>query len=959
MTLASVLLQPQRISRVSADSSVRLIDDVGRLVALLVEDAAHDGPVAQAVMDAALAMGPRLQRALETRFRTTAAGLRLRAQAVLASLDDLGRDIAAVGDDATRAIALATRLLEIAGGVVDSLTYPGLRARVQFVVDVVEKDLGLSAAFIEGQTRAFLNDAASRVTALADGGDPVVRRQRRACASTLRRLASFLEANVNFPGFDVEVLARALYDLLREAGVETVLREARCALEEFETAVAGARALGDALPIGGIAGGGSVGAAAVVDLPGRSFYAWYPSWLLSDEDLPLLGLSDLRNAGRLIATIRDSALEVPAWLREKLTPAQVQILAGAAAGTEPTEEQTLVVLAVLNTLIQGPLIYDSERFPTLSLPADLREDQLEAIGDHSVLLANRRFISHVFQSDLEDAHGWFRRALGRGVLGVLDWPRNQVSVSADRRFIMCDDMPLLMGENLTWHDAPIFSTSEDGQTFWIFEHVSPDICESFAHHLAWPTTLGKAVWHLVTTIRDQPGHRVGSAIAVALEFGEALNQLIFGRPVNGYEQLGRFGRWLSSGTIGPRAVAILGGSLQGRHTAATGGNIFLFWVTMIAGDIIRTVGPARMLDTVRDVVLGVLTLVNFGGPRDGPSTLPRNPARNHLKQGPINSLMNSLFGLWLVSYYKREDHSIEVLSAGGDRGSRALKLWLGGGIGMGIAAGVATTLVAQIMAWAEDWARFGLTVSLASLTMVLQFWFLEYVQKEGDTGDGTYNPRGPRDFKGYPNKDTSPYRLPFARGEALYCGQGNQGLWSHNDITNIGASQQCYAFDFGHDHRQPIHASRGGIVWAFNENNADNSTANWNAITILHDVNDAEHDDPFGTGPVTTYAVYGHGAQNGITAAFASRGLPPPVMESASPGAGTRVSQGDVIMLADDTGTSFHSHLHMHVVMDTSGGVVAPGAANGPGNVGIPFVFREVRGQGRPLNLTWYESENG
>ena len=33
-----------------------------------------------------------------------------------------------------------------------------------------------------------------------------------------------------------------------------------------------------------------------------------------------------------------------------------------------------------------------------------------------------------------------------------------------------------------------------------------------------------------------------------------------------------------------------------------------------------------------------------------------------------------------------------------------------------------------------------------------------------------------------------------------------------------------------------------------------------NTIIILHDVNDAEHDDPFGTGPVTTYARYLHGA---------------------------------------------------------------------------------------------------
>ena len=294
---------------------------------------------------------------------------------------------------------------------------------------------------------------------------------------------------------------------------------------------------------------------------------------------------------------------------------------------------------------------------------------------------------------------------------------------------------------------------------------------------------------------------------------------------------------------------------------------------MLAGDIIRWLGPNSLLGTVREVVLGVLTLVNFGGPRDGPSTLPPHPAQNHLKQGPINSLVNSLFGLWLLSYYKREDHSIHIFTdKDTDRRKRAFTLWFGGGIGMGVAAGVATTLVAQIMAWAEDWGRFGKTVGLAALTMVLQFWFLEYLQKEGDTDGGTYNPRGPSNFKGYANKDTSPYKLPYAKGEALYCGQANQGLWSHNDLSNTGSSQQCYAFDFGHDHRHPVHAARGGIVWSVVEGNDDNSEVNPNMIVIRHNVNDAEHDDPFGTGPVTTYARYLHGAKNGITDAFASRG---------------------------------------------------------------------------------------
>ena len=963
MTIASVLVQPQRITRVSADPNVRLIDDVTRMMSFLIEDAANEGPVAQALLDAVIATGPRLQLELEHRVRTVASTLRIRAQAFVTSLEALGDDIADVGDDPAKATVLAGRLLTMLSEGLETLTYPGLRERVQFVVDLLERDLGLSAAFIESQIVVFLNDAADRITALDDGGDAAVRRQRRACAATFRRLGRFLQTNFHFPGLDVDGLTRTLYTLLQDAGIQEVVRQARCALSEFETALAGARALGAALPD---IGARSVGAAALVELSGQPVYAWYPSWLLSDEDLLLIGLSDFKNAARLIVTIRDSAHQEIVCLREQFTPAQLERLAGVTVGTEPTEEQKLIVLAALNKIIQGPLIYDSERFPSLTLPDDLREEQLHAIENNDVLLANRRFVCHVFRDDLEDASGGFVRwlaGLGRTIVEIIfgeaPWPRNQVSVSADRRFIMCDDMPLLMGENLKWYDAPIFSTSEAGQTFWIFDQISPNVCEGFAHHLAWPATLGKAVWHLVRIVLDQPGHRVGSSIAASLEFAEALNQLIFGRPVNGYA-IGGWGKWLSSGVIGPRALAIFGGSFQGTHTAATRGNIFWFWVTMYLGDVIRTAGPASITNGGRSLVLGILTLVNFGGPRDGPSTLPDHPAQNHLKQGPINSLVNTLYGMWLLSYYKREDHSIFIWSAGGigDRRERAFALWLGGGIGMGIFAGVTTSLVAQIMAWAEDWARLGKTIGLASLVMVLQFWFLEYFLKEGDTDAGTYNPRGPSPFRGYPNRDTSPYRLPFPRGVALYCGQGNQGLWSHNDITNIGAPQQCYAFDFGHDHQEAVTASRGGIVWAFNENNPDDSEAAWNAITILHDVNDTEHDDPFGTGPVTTYAVYGHGAFNGITNAFASRGLGPPTQESVSPGLGTRVNQGDVIMQANDTGTSFHSHLHMHVLMDTSGTVVAPGAASGPGTVGIPFVFREVRGEGRTINLTWYESEN-
>src|SRR5215203_2834116 len=369
MTIGSVLVQPQRITRVSADADARLIDDVGRMIAFLVEDMANEGPLAQALLDAVEAVGPRLQQELETRLRIVVATLRIRAQTFMSSLESFGNEFADVDQNPARAIELAGRLLTLIGGGLETLTYPGLRERVQFVADLLERDLGLSAEFIEAQIAAFLDDIADRITALDDGGDEKVRRQRRVCAATFRRLGRFLQANFHFPGLDVDGLTRALYNLLQQAGITEVIRQARCALSEFETAVAGVGALGAALPD---IGARSVGAAAIVELSGQPLYAWYPSWLLADEDLPLLGLSSLKNGAPLIVKVRDDPSQAAVCLRELFTAPQLASLAGVAVGTEPTEVQKLTVLAVLNKAIQGPLIYDSERFSSVTLPADLR-----------------------------------------------------------------------------------------------------------------------------------------------------------------------------------------------------------------------------------------------------------------------------------------------------------------------------------------------------------------------------------------------------------------------------------------------------------------------------------------------------------------------------------------------------------------------------------------------------------
>ena len=215
-------------------------------------------------------------------------------------------------------------------------------------------------------------------------------------------------------------------------------------------------------------------------------------------------------------------------LRELFTAAQLATLAGVTSGTEPTEEQKLIVLAVLNKAIQGPLIYDSERFPLLTPPCRSiwRKQQHQAIQKDNVLLANRRFVCHVFQDDLEDfaidcgskflrGLAWFfGRLLPELVFAEPPWPRNQVSVSADRRFIMCDDKPLLMGENLNWNDAPIFSDHRSRADVLDLRALQAERLRGLRPS---PRVAGHArqgrVASRATPSWTSPGHRIGSSIA--------------------------------------------------------------------------------------------------------------------------------------------------------------------------------------------------------------------------------------------------------------------------------------------------------------------------------------------------------------------------------------------------------------------------------------------------------------
>jgi hypothetical protein len=303
------------------------------------------------------------------------------------------------------------------------------------------------------------------------------------------------------------------------------------------------------------------------------------------------------------------------------------------------------------------------------------------------------------------------------------------------------------------------------------------------------------------------------------------------------------------------------------------------------------------------------------------------------------------------------------------------------------------TFIAWAIARTHSPAQLGEKVGLGALFGTLTFIIEFYSQRDGSTDGGRYNPRidpadtpypdTRSDFAGYPDKAGSPYHLPYAADSAMYVGQANLGFFSH---ARWNSFPQIYAYDFAHDFGDEILAIRDGTVVDFFDwipdniqpNTAQQNTAydasklvmaaganwrnwltGWNFIVVRHDTRIDTQDRDQGGTPVSTYAVYGHGATAGIRDLWQSLYGKTPLQII-----GTRVRRGNPIMRAGSTGVSFHNHLHLHVVPGPDP-ATTPGTGplpiveeNDLGNYTLPFVFADAPGDGVLKNLRWYRSRN-
>ena len=974
MSLGNLLLQPQVLRREShGDPNLEIAQDLLRLLALLAEDAADEGPLAGVMPEAMSRIGTRIQAQAEPGIDGVFDALKAHFQPVFLYFEGLVEKAEALGNDPTAIVALIREIVDGLRALLEATGQAQIKAQLDFLQGLLEERMGITPDFVGAQIGLIFDDLAALWQALPSDISPKRRRRRRLAVEILRRLRRHLLDRFTLPRIDTARAAARIYKLLRSNALRETFAEIHCTLGRFDEAIGAVDDIRAALPL--TVGGESVGA-ALIQPRGSARYCWYASWVLSDVDLPLVGIGEIKDKKLLVNLFRThhgvalKAETVSRFFFSTLTDTQQQAVLDYDGTSDPDDELVRMLVAHLNYYMQVGPIYQEERFgPTATLlnipqepilvpftftllhdverirpqdhwPQELRDLQRDYVKDRELLLYNRRFLEWAYgDTVLSTLCGGFWRYVGRKTIGIA----RKAYISGNGRYLMVDDMPVYsppLGTDMKWEEAPLFidkgstRTPPPGMTWYGFKHVPALAMEMVTQFLFSLEQIARPMWHLADL---QPGHEIGTGIISGIDILYALNLLFFGKPMNGYESIGGFGDWLVSDWYGPRGLALFGGSFQGLHTKASAGNGWWFWVTVVLGDYIRLLGDNSMLKTIRDLPLSFMTLLNSRAANSGDRTLPSIPAANHRKQEGIVGPVNTLFVFLLMLLYKRENHSIEIWSAGdiGDRRAEAFALWLAGGPGFAVLGAITGSLIAQLTAWTLDWKQFGITVGESCALFVLGFWVFEYLFKEGDTSDGTYARTGT--YKGYPAQAGSPYRLPYASGEARYMGQGNNGLFSHNAITNMGGHDQQYAFDFGFDHQDVVRAMRGGTVVDFADGFEDENTDDPNYVVIRHDVQVADHDDPFGTGTITTYARYLHGAKDGVTSIL-----------GASP-IGMTVNQGDPIMQADDTGTSFHSHLHVYVLMD-----------DGSGNAGeesIPFVFADVdSSDGLPASRTWYRA---
>lgn len=497
-----------------------------------------------------------------------------------------------------------------------------------------------------------------------------------------------------------------------------------------------------------------------------------------------------------------------------------------------------------------------------------------------------------------------------------------------------EEISLTVSENGNWKQIPHFD--EDGagfgsQPYFTFDKISRDGMENTALYTAVAADFGEAVFHLLSI---EKGDFLSNILNVLPAGAKGIHKTVTKKPKY---------HWAADWFAG-RGMASAIGALQGQHTETAAWPGIVYYITKAISQYGEALVYTGLMSGARNAILSLLTLLNYKDSSNRPD--------NRLVVDGLADVVISLISKYGHMAVIPGDMYGHPFMGSGERVAKIWLVWgLLTGMGFGILGATAGVIFAELWSWEEEWSVLGWKILQAMETSFVMFWPNYFMAWEGKTDDGKLNPVG-ADFDGYPDHESSPYKLPWEADKSIYCPQGNQGFITHNAQSG---SCQLYAYDFAMDQGTEILAARGGVVDAYyDDTDNDDHDNSWNYIRIRHTTQDTTHDKDAGGTVVTTYAEYGHGRKDSVEAAFAARGI------TQANIVGSTVTQGQVIMQAGNTGNSAYNHLHMHVRPQNSSVSVNT-------NYTIPFVFRDAKHRdlwelisqdGRPKTFNYYVSEN-
>lgn len=921
MSIGATLLQPQPLNRFNGIGYRQSLgDEVFDLLQKIALNPEWLDTLSQQVADQ---LGPFItdfQAHVEARMDHTQAAMATLLQPLTSALNglvDQDREIETVGD----ALQLMLDVVDQLAGFVSELSLRQVRAVIDDLLDILFEALGFDQDYLVGLLRHFLEVVIEAVENAPATGSEAFAELRLQLAALARRLQRELLAEVPSLDFNSETIARQLMDKLQQMGLPALQEKAHCLAEKLRAVIDAGTGIYEF--VNSASAGGSVGALVRGPLPkipaiaSGSTYCWYASWLYQ---------SRRRN--------RD-------W----------QYLGSYLLPKVPGDEVWI------------------------------SEDGRQLILRHATVAANE-------------------------------------GLGGDER-----DEILYTGSGtgpINWYDAPQFSqTRGQDEHFTFTDALSPQFLEEWTKATSVLVTMSRMVGHIIHA--TEPGNHVPHSILSVWHacrfFAEPITGVPFTSWIRDRWHLGTAHRsWID---LLFQWMPVVGGSFEGLNTGAN--QAFNHWITLLGDDANDDFLIYLWPTMVFEGFLSIFTLINQRGDAYtdfDDSDKPKNFEYSY----PLTNVYLVLFSFLQSRALGRTNysHPFEATHMQPFLLHQLLFSWMFGAL-----AGISGEVTGWALSRSVSPRRLLIQLGLGAYKGFGTYIIASYFWNEGDTDGGRYNPNndftaGPA-FNGYGDANTSPYRLPIPGGRPVFVGQAHQGMFSHF-VDGSGATQ-VYASDFAHDFKEQVSAIRDGVVvdyfdWIPDDINPDGTELNnaisdarisgdlvsngtnsqagytdpagvnpdgptrfggWNFVVVQHSnpngtesADNLAHDVDQNGDPVTTYAVYGHGANGGVRAAFAARGVAPGDI------IGSVINRGEAVMEAGDTGVSFHNHLHLHIrpgpLPGSTGATpeiisqsVASGLAPAPGlgltgNRTLPIVFGDARHPLKPdgplQNLTWYRSGN-